>query len=254
VQRGNCEVYLKLNTQTRLNISLFQMSILLILQITSCVGEFLGPASEGLSEASTSTVLMMNTTREVKKQVKNLTHPKASSETGVPSISSVPLVPATLRDDPFFGKLYLINTQLAQFVNYSGQYKDRWTGAVSQVSGKCLRVVVQIEAVAKSTEKELLPQIVQFEEDKGSLGEIAWKLRNCAWFRIKTKSAEVDPKSNSLPCIIRGFDRTGKCIFYKEWEYFPEGLHPKEPAKPTPVESASKPEARIVVPKMINPP
>lgn len=202
---------------------------------------------------------MMNATREVKKQVKNLTHPKASSETGVPSvpsISSVPLVPATLRDDPSFGKLYLINTQLAQFVNYSGQYKDRWTGAVSQVSGKCLRVVVQLEAVAKGTEKELLPQIVQFEEDKGSLGEITWKLRNCAWFRIKhdDRGNFSSPKSNSLPCIIRGFDRTGKCIFYKEWEYLPEGLHPKEPAKPTSVESAPKPEAHIVVPKMINPP
>jgi hypothetical protein len=221
--------------------------------MVGCSTKLLNSVSGGLSKASTDAAVIM-VDSQMEKNVKS----RKSSQGKIGANVSTTLTPSTLQDDPSLGKFYLKNTQTTQLLNYSGQYIDRWTGAVSQVEGCYLRITMQIESIAnplnpKKDGKDPLPQIVRFEEDVGSLGEIPWVLRRCSWFRIKTNPAKVGSLSNSLPCIIRGFDATGKCIFYREWDYFPNGLHPKKATNPTPVESAPKPRARITIPKMIKP-
>lgn len=225
------------------------MLILLATQMVGCSCKLLSSVSGDLSKAATNTAVMMvdQQTEKIVKSKKSPTQAKIGA--GTPETATL----SNLQDNPSFGKQYLKKMQSTQILNYSGQYTDRWTGTVSQLEGNCLQVTTRLEAVASNSEKDMLPQSVQFEEDVSTFGEISWKLRACAWFRIKRDDSGNIPSPNSRACIIRGFDGTGKCIFYRELEYFPDGLHPKESTKPTPVESVSKPKVRITVPKMIKP-
>lgn len=123
-------------------------------------------------------------------------------------------IPATLVDDPSQGELYLWESCESSVHDTTVRLREPGTGMIHFMPVHGLITTVGLSRVHESKKgdpQEDMPAQLVFEDSDGlDNGKMSLKVKDSVWFRVapgRTKGAYV----------IRGYDRIGKCIYYKEW-------------------------------------
>ena len=223
-----------MKTQFKKRFVVYVVNLLLgvfsLLQI-GCVDLQLKKMSGGLSKASEDVVRA--------KKPNNINNQKSETKDKV-------RINCSLFDNPGFGKMYAYKTRSTRIESRSKEIKNTWTGEITKGNFEAMIITVQLEAISENWKQEGIPQLYELEECVGMYGEIDFVLHRCAWFRIQFPKDKVQDEAIS---VVRGFDSTGRCIYYYESNLKLK----KESNSKAQLVPNSKIETYIKIPKMREP-
>lgn len=111
----------------------------------------------------------------------------------------------TLADDPDFGKLYRLDSFHLEINFPKNEIEKFKIGRKDFRSADTLVIFVQLERLADG------PAFNFDDYQAGGDGKIYEAICASQWFRV------ITPDGGNGKHIIRGFNRSGRCIYYREW-------------------------------------
>ena len=190
------------------------MTLLLVgfslLQV-GCVNRPLKKMKEGLSKASEDVLVR----KDFAKQSIHVYQDESQQSTNQPAEEAFAVSPninPSLRDDPEFGYVYLIERTFVETAEENVEWLHPVTRRYIKAPAQRKVDILNLKALSKDGEHGKIPINFVLKEYADEDGEITEALHRCSWFRIKYPTSE----DSSIRCTVRGFSPRGKFIYYKE--------------------------------------
>lgn len=230
-----------MKTQFKNRFIVYVVTLLLVgfslLQV-GCVNRPLKKMKEGLSKASEDVLVR----KDFAKQSCHVYQDESQESINQPAEEAFAVSPninPSLRDDPEFGYVYLIERTFVE----TAEEMTEWLHPVTRryvISPAQRKVdILNLKALSKDGEHGKIPINFALKEYADEDDGITEMLHRCSWFRIKFSANE----DSNIRCIVRGFSPRGKFIYYKEY------MKDEDKKTDRPTESNSK-RRTIDVPKI----